>query len=66
MLGDHISIPLAGEWKGKLSVDASPTQPMPLRYENWPVIPTVLYNGMLVPIAPLAITGAIWYQGEQN
>ena len=29
-------------------------------------MPTVLYKGMLQPIAPLAITGAIWYQGEQN
>ena len=29
-------------------------------------MPTVLYEGMLKPIAPLAITGAIWYQGEQN
>jgi sialate O-acetylesterase len=65
-LGDHASIPLAGEWKGKISVDARPPQPLPLRYENWPVMPTVLYNGMLVPVAPLSITGAIWYQGEQN
>jgi sialate O-acetylesterase len=60
-LGDHSSIPLAGEWKGKLSVDARPPHPMPLRYENWPVMPTVLYQGMLEPLAPLAITGAIWY-----
>ena len=29
-------------------------------------MPSVLYQGMLVPIAPLSITGAIWYQGEQN
>jgi sialate O-acetylesterase len=35
-------------------------------YENWPVMPGVLYKGMLEPIAPLAITGALWYQGEQN
>ncbi len=27
---------------------------------------TVLYNGMLVPILPYAITGTIWYQGEAN
>jgi sialate O-acetylesterase len=26
--------------------------------------PTVLYNGMLYPIIPFAIRGAIWYQGE--
>jgi sialate O-acetylesterase len=35
-------------------------------FENWPVMPSVLYYGMLEPIAPLAITGAIWYQGEAN
>jgi sialate O-acetylesterase len=26
--------------------------------------PTVLYNGMIAPIVPYAIRGAIWYQGE--
>ncbi len=40
--------------------------PPPIHYANWPVMPTVLYNGMLMPIAPLSISGAIWYQGEQN
>ena len=66
MLGDHTSIALAGEWKGQLSVDARPPHPLPMGYENWPVMPSVLYEGMLAPIAPLAITGALWYQGEQN
>jgi len=28
--------------------------------------PTTLYNGMLAPIIPYAIKGAIWYQGESN
>ena len=59
-------IPLAGEWKGKLSVDARPPHPMPLGFENWPVMPAVLYNGMIAPVAPLSIAGAIWYQGEAN
>lgn len=65
-LADGSAIPLAGEWKAKLSVDARPPHPLPIGYENWPVMPSVLYEGMLVPIAPLSITGAIWYQGEQN
>jgi len=65
-LGDNTSIPLAGKWKGKLSLDARPPQPLPIGYENWPVMPSVLYEGMLAPIAPLSITGALWYQGEQN
>ena len=66
VLGDKSSIPLAGEWKGKVSVDARPPHPLPMAYENWPVMPTVLYEGMLRPVAPLAITGVLWYQGEQN
>jgi sialate O-acetylesterase len=65
-LGDQTIIPLAGQWKAKLSVDASPPHPLPIAYENWPVMPTVLYEGMLAPIAPISISGAIWYQGEQN
>jgi sialate O-acetylesterase len=66
VLGDKTSIPLAGQWKAMLSVDARPPHPLPLSYENWPVMPAVLYEGMIKPIAPLAIAGAIWYQGEQN
>ncbi len=28
--------------------------------------PTELYNGMIAPLIPYAIKGAIWYQGEAN
>ncbi|HUV71041.1 MAG TPA: sialate O-acetylesterase [Terracidiphilus sp.] len=66
VLGDKTVIPLAGTWQGQLSVDARPPHSLPISYENWPVMPTVLYEGMLQPVAPLSITGAIWYQGEQN
>lgn len=31
-----------------------------------PWMPSGLYNGMLAPLAPYAIKGAIWYQGEAN
>lgn len=66
VLGDKTSIPLVGKWKGQLSVDARPPHPLPIGYENWPVMPSVLYEGMLAPVAPLSIAGALWYQGEQN
>lgn len=28
--------------------------------------PTALYNGMIAPLVPYGIRGAIWYQGESN
>ena len=34
-------------------------------YDN-PKTPTVLYNAMIRPLAPYAIKGVIWYQGEDN
>ncbi|MBL9136551.1 MAG: hypothetical protein JNK85_11810 [Verrucomicrobiales bacterium] len=33
-------------------------------WANWR--PSELYNGMIYPIVPYAIAGAIWYQGESN
>ncbi len=29
-------------------------------------MPSVLYQGMIEPLAPLSLTGVIWYQGEAN
>jgi sialate O-acetylesterase len=31
-----------------------------------PNVPSVLYNGMIAPLVPYGIKGAIWYQGESN
>jgi len=40
------------------------------KFTQWgpwaPWYPTELYNGMLRPLMPYAIAGAIWYQGESN
>lgn len=65
-VGDKTDIPLAGAWKGQISVDGRPPQPLPISYQNWPVMPSVLYEGLIKPLAPLSIAGALWYQGEEN
>jgi sialate O-acetylesterase len=62
--GSHVS--LAGEWKTKVSFDPVLASSKPRDMEPNPTVPTVLYNGMIAPLAPLAIRGVIWYQGETN
>lgn len=47
----------AAEAKGEKFTQGGPWAP-------W--YPTELYNGMLRPLMPYAIAGAIWYQGESN
>jgi sialate O-acetylesterase len=42
----------------------SPAKPQPPGTN--PQHPTSLYNGMISPLLPFAIRGAIWYQGESN
>ncbi len=41
-------------------------RPRAPRGPNHPHRPSVLYNGMIAPIVPYPIRGAIWYQGESN
>ena len=66
ILGNNVAIPLEDGWRVALGVDARLPHPLPMGYENWPTMPAVLNLGMLQPLAPLAVAGAIWYQGEAN
>ncbi len=43
------------------SVPEAPQHPL-----AYPQQPTALYNGMIHPLVPFALRGAIWYQGEAN
>jgi sialate O-acetylesterase len=66
--GKEDSISLVGNWKYKIdpikiNVDKLPIKPTSNSGANRP---SVLYNGMISPIIPYGIKGAIWYQGEGN
>jgi len=65
---DADAISLAGTWRYKVGYDLAsmPPQPQPPVWVNNPNAPTVLYNGMIAPLVPFGIRGAIWYQGESN
>jgi len=45
---------------------ATPAPQGPIDPTGGPNAPTTLFNGMIAPLLPYAIKGAIWYQGESN
>jgi len=64
-------IPLHGRWKYAIELALEPKRhipppPSPPAGPDTPYAPANLYNGMIHPLAGLAIRGVIWYQGESN
>ena len=68
------SLTLDGDWLGKvekelppLTADAKAAYPRPLQKAPNPQnTASYLFNGMIAPLTPYTIKGAIWYQGESN
>ena len=62
------SISLVGAWKYKIDPIKIDVKKLPIKpTANFGANrPTVLYNGMINPLLPYGIKGAIWYQGESN
>lgn len=52
-------------WKVEAAGKPAPRAPRPPAYRG-KSRPAGLYNGMIAPLAPFAMRGAIWYQGEAN
>ncbi len=78
-LSNHFgeTIPLDGRWKYKPVAELYENKfyiydknisisKRPSFLKTNAFIPTVLFNGMIYPIIPFTIKGAIWYQGEAN
>lgn len=59
-------VAVAGDWRVHKGATLADLPRMPQVQELHPNLPTVLSNGMLDPLIPFTIRGAIWYQGESN
>ena len=60
------AISLVGEWERSKSVAMSDLPAFPSFRQVNAHTPTALFNGMIAPVVPFALRGAIWYQGESN
>ena len=56
-------IPLADTWKMHIGVEMPSCPSGDVSLQN---LPTTLYNAVLHPLAPYALNGVVWYQGESN
>jgi len=59
------TLSLDGPWSYKLGTTLPTDNSLPTPSSN-PNVVTVLYNGMIAPLIPFGIKGALWYQGESN
>lgn len=56
-------IPLSNTWKFHLGAEMPSCPSGDVSLQN---LPTTLYNAVVHPLAPYAINGVVWYQGESN
>ncbi|MDQ7013599.1 MAG: sialate O-acetylesterase [Planctomycetota bacterium] len=59
-------VSLAGAWSYRKGASAKDIPAQPQRRAMNAHTPSALFNGMIAPVHPFAIRGAIWYQGESN
>lgn len=53
-------------WEKQRDAAKADGKPFTARRPSMGWVPSELYNGMIAPLIPFAIQGAIWYQGESN
>jgi len=69
--GEAGALPLAGSWRYRIE---QRLKPIVADFNKRPRLPgaddsnspTVLWNGMIAPVAGVPLAGVIWYQGESN
>ena len=56
-------VPLAETWKYHAGAEMPPCPSGDVSLQN---LPATLYNAVVYPLAPYALSGVVWYQGESN
>ena len=62
LIASNVGGTAAEQWMSKESIESNAD----LKDMSKPQGASMLYNAMIAPLAPYAIKGAIWYQGESN
>ena len=62
LISSNVGGTAAEQWMSKESIESNPD----LKDMSKPQGASMLYNAMIAPLAPYAIAGVIWYQGESN
>lgn len=65
-VGGRPPLALSGAWRCLASSPLTNLPKPPQQFRGYHTTVTGLYNGMIAPLTPAAIKGAIWYQGENN
>ena len=56
-------IPLSEQWEAQVGAVMTSCPSSDISLQNFP---TTLYNAVVYPLAPYALSGVVWYQGESN
>ena len=59
-------VPVTGTWKFMASADEKELPFYPTNLNTDTNVTSALYNGMIAPLAPFAMKGVLWYQGESS
>ena len=62
LIASNVGGTAAEQWMSKEAIESNPD----LKDMSKPQGATMLYNAMIAPLAPYAIAGVVWYQGESN
>jgi sialate O-acetylesterase len=59
-------VALGDGWRRRIGCAGDKLPPLPGGGQLHPNLASVLWNGLVAPVVPFGVRGALWYQGESN